>query len=302
MITRLRYPKGYQFFNANGAPLALGNLYYYVGGTTTPQDTYSDSAGTAANTNPIVLDGSGRLGVDVYLGSTANYKEVLTASSAIISPWPDDNIPLATQAGSGATDLSITGTATSVGIGSSCGTGITIPAATSTAAGVLDADRAAKIDGLASVATSGSYADLANKPSIPSSLSGQNIDNVARLGINTADTGNRLSVNAPSVLFSNSGDMRAAISKGASSNTAAWNFQDNFSTRVQLGLLGSDNFTISSSPDGSTFNNAIVATTAGAVSFPNTGGFTGDSGSGGGAGVVPAPGCRHRRCRNVSEG
>lgn len=66
MITRLRYPKGYQFFDANGLPLALGNLYYYVAGTTTPQDTYSDSAGTIMNTNPIVLDGSGRLDVDVH--------------------------------------------------------------------------------------------------------------------------------------------------------------------------------------------------------------------------------------------
>src|SRR5208283_3606194 len=122
------------------------------------------------------------------------------------------------------------------------------------------------------VATSGSYTDLANTPlipSIPGALSGQNIDNVARLGINTTDTGNLLSVNAPSVLFANSGDMRATISKGASSNTAAIDFQDNFSTRAQFGLLGNDNFTISTSPDGSTFNNAIVATSSGAVSFPN---------------------------------
>ena len=240
MITRLRYPKGYQFFDANGAPLALGTLTYYAAGTMTPQNTYSDSAGTMGNTNPLVLDGSGRLDVDVYLGSAADYKEVLATASATVSPWPDDNIPLASQAdwtatsgpnqilnkptlaavatsgsyadlsntptaftgdsGSGgigglvpapgagdavankflsavggwavppaasglaATNLSITETATGVGIGSSSGTGITIPAATSTAAGALDAARAAKIDGLASVATSGSYTDLSNKP------------------------------------------------------------------------------------------------------------------------------------------
>lgn len=371
MITRLRYPKGYQFFDANGAPLAVGNLYYYVAGTTTPQDTYSDSAGTVTNTNPIVLDGSGRLDVDVYLGSSANYKEVLTTASATVAPWPDDNIPLASQAdwnatsgpnqilnkpvlaavatsgsytdlsntpstnapftgdsGSGgtsglvpapaagdavanmflsaaggwatppgsssssATNLSMTQTASSVGIGSSSGTGITVPAATSAAAGVLDSARAAKIDGLAMVATSGSYSDLTNKPSIPAipgALAGQNIDNVARLGINTTDTGNLLSVNAPSVLFSSAGDMRTTISKGASSNTAALNFQDNFNTRAQFGLLGNDNFTISTSPDGTTFNSAIVASPAGAVTFPNTGGFAGDSGSGGASGLVPAP-------------
>ena len=97
MITRLRYPKGYQFFDAKGAPLAFGTLSYYVAGTTVLQDTYSDNAGTAVNTNPIALDSSGRLDVDVFLGSTANYKEVLASSSTTVSPWPDDNIPLATQ-------------------------------------------------------------------------------------------------------------------------------------------------------------------------------------------------------------
>lgn len=97
MSTRLRYPKGYQFFDGNGNPLALGNLYYYIAGTTTPQNTYSDSASTIPNTNPIVLDGSGRLQVDVYLGSAADYKEVLTTSGVTVSPWPDDNIVRATS-------------------------------------------------------------------------------------------------------------------------------------------------------------------------------------------------------------
>ena len=83
MSTLLRYTKGHQFFDTNGNPLALGNLYYYVAGTATPQDTYSNSAGAVTNTNPVVLDGSGRLQVDVYLRSNANYKEVLMASSSV---------------------------------------------------------------------------------------------------------------------------------------------------------------------------------------------------------------------------
>ena len=83
MSTLLHYQKGHQFFDVNGNPVALGNLYYYVAGTTTPQDTYSNSAGTITNTNPVVLDGSGRLQVDVYLRSNANYKEVLMASSSV---------------------------------------------------------------------------------------------------------------------------------------------------------------------------------------------------------------------------
>ncbi len=207
MDTRLRYPKGYQFFDNNGNPLALGNLYYYIAGTTTLQDTYSDSAGTIPNTNPVVLDGSGRLQTDIYLGSTADYKEVLTASSATVSPWPDDNIVRATSitvftgdSGSGgtsglvpapaagdalankylkadgtwtippgggtATNLTVTEGATSVSIASSSGSGATIPAATSSAAGVLDSTRATKIDSLAAVATSGSYADLTSTPAL----------------------------------------------------------------------------------------------------------------------------------------
>ncbi len=285
MATSLRYPKGYQFFDSNGNTLALGQLFYYVAGTTTPQDTYSDSAGTVPNTNPIVLDGSGRLLVDVYLGSSSNYKEVLMTSSVTLSPWPDDNIqravtvftgdsgsggtaglvpapaagsaaanqflsasgawvtppnaavsvnlattaatasgavltfasvPTSITAGMVATDtthstviqagttvlsttsttvtlsasvtgsgvasgdtinfngaasavtnLSVTETATTVSIAASSGAGATIPAATDTTAGVLDSARAAKIDGLATVATSGSYNDLSNKPAIP---------------------------------------------------------------------------------------------------------------------------------------
>ncbi len=120
-------------------------------------------------------------------------------------------------------------------------------------------------------------------------VAGQNLDNVARLGIGTTDTGNVLSVSGATSLFSNSGDCRVSMSKGAVGDTVAFNFQNNFSTRVQFGLLGNDSFTVATSADGSAFNNAIVATTDGAVSFPNTGGFTGDSGSGGGAGLVPAP-------------
>ena len=83
MNTLLRYTKSRQFFDTNGNPLALGNLYYYVAGTATPQNTYSNSAGAVTNTNPVVLDGSGRLQVDVYLRSNANYKEVLMASSSV---------------------------------------------------------------------------------------------------------------------------------------------------------------------------------------------------------------------------
>jgi hypothetical protein len=93
----------------------------------------------------------------------------------------------------------------------------------------------------------------------------------------------------PTILFQTGADTLVAISKGASTNNAACQFQDNLTTHAQLGLIGDDNFTLSTSPDGSTFNDAMIASPSGTVSFPNTGGFTGDSGSGGSSGLVPAP-------------
>jgi hypothetical protein len=49
-----------QFCDADGKPYAGGTLATLVVGTTTPKTTWSDHAGTAANTNPIVLDSAGR--------------------------------------------------------------------------------------------------------------------------------------------------------------------------------------------------------------------------------------------------
>src|SRR5258706_3922988 len=77
--------------------------------------------------------------------------------------------------GSAATNLTVTETANNVALASSSGSGVTITAATSTAAGVLDSARAIKIDSLAAVASTGSYNDLSNKPSIaasPSTMAG----------------------------------------------------------------------------------------------------------------------------------
>ncbi len=48
-----------QYFNAVGQPLAGGRLYTYAAGTTTPQNTFSDAAGSVPNANPIILDARG---------------------------------------------------------------------------------------------------------------------------------------------------------------------------------------------------------------------------------------------------
>ncbi len=56
------------FFYANGAPVASGQLFTYLAGTTTPAPTYLNASGTP-NTNPIILDAAGRAVIYLAGGS-----------------------------------------------------------------------------------------------------------------------------------------------------------------------------------------------------------------------------------------
>lgn len=47
------------FADSNGAPLAAGTINFYIPATTTPKNTYQDSASTILNTNPVLLDSAG---------------------------------------------------------------------------------------------------------------------------------------------------------------------------------------------------------------------------------------------------
>lgn len=77
-----------QFIDAAGIPLAGGFLYTYEAGTTTPQATYTDSAASTPNSNPIVLDSRGE--ANIWL-SSANYKFKLTDANGT-EIWTVDNI------------------------------------------------------------------------------------------------------------------------------------------------------------------------------------------------------------------
>lgn len=80
-----------QFFDNNGTPLAGGKLYSYAAGTTTPQATYTTSAGNVAHTNPIVLDSAGRVPSGEIWLTFASYKFVLyTSTNVLIATY--DNI------------------------------------------------------------------------------------------------------------------------------------------------------------------------------------------------------------------
>jgi hypothetical protein len=83
---------GQQFFTDSGVPLSGGKLYSYEAGTTTPQTTYTDAAGTVAHTNPIVLNSAGRVATgEIWIVAGQNYKFVLKTSTEVtIATW--DNI------------------------------------------------------------------------------------------------------------------------------------------------------------------------------------------------------------------
>ena len=85
-----------QFVNASGVPYSGAKLFYYAAGTTTKQDTYTTSTGATPNTNPIVLDSSGRTPYGVWFTTGLIYKEVLAPSTDTDPPtspiYTEDNI------------------------------------------------------------------------------------------------------------------------------------------------------------------------------------------------------------------
>ena len=82
-----------QFFTNSGAVLTGGKLYTYAAGTTTPAATYTNSSGSTAQPNPIVLDAAGRVpnSGEIWLTDGINYKFVLKdANDVLIATY--DNV------------------------------------------------------------------------------------------------------------------------------------------------------------------------------------------------------------------
>jgi hypothetical protein len=87
MAAPLIFPR-FRAFTQAGLPLNGGLLYAYTAGTSTPQNTYTDSTLATPNANPVVLDANGE--ANVWLGS-ANYKFVLKDSLSV-TQWTVDNV------------------------------------------------------------------------------------------------------------------------------------------------------------------------------------------------------------------
>ena len=85
-----------QYLDANGDPLSGGLLFTYAAGTTTKTATYTTSVGNVANSNPIVLDSSGRTPYGIWLTDGQAYKFTLAPSGDTDPPsasiFSEDNI------------------------------------------------------------------------------------------------------------------------------------------------------------------------------------------------------------------
>ena len=74
-----------QLFNDNGDPLAGGTINTYLAGSTTNTPTYTTSAGNIAHTNPIVLNGAGRVpSGEIWLSTGISYKFVVKDSAGTL--------------------------------------------------------------------------------------------------------------------------------------------------------------------------------------------------------------------------
>ena len=64
----------------NGLPLAGGMVNWYLAGTTTPVIVYTESSGSIANTNPVILNTRGEPIQPIWLQTGSAYKAILTDS------------------------------------------------------------------------------------------------------------------------------------------------------------------------------------------------------------------------------
>lgn len=77
-----------QFLDANGNPLAAGQLFTYLSGTSTPSPIYTDSALLIPHPNPAILDAGGFL--TIYMGAVSQ-KWILQSATNVVQ-WTVDPV------------------------------------------------------------------------------------------------------------------------------------------------------------------------------------------------------------------
>lgn len=86
-----------QFLLSTGLPAVGNQLFFYVAGSVnTKQNTYTDSGGLSANTNPLVLNSLGEPTTQIWFTSGLSYKVVYAPSTDTDPPtspiWTIDNL------------------------------------------------------------------------------------------------------------------------------------------------------------------------------------------------------------------
>jgi hypothetical protein len=78
----------------NGNPVPGGKLIFTRTGTSTPQDTYSDSTLLTPNSNPVVLNSAGRITTKIYGNPATGFDyRVAFTTSADVAVWsPVDDV------------------------------------------------------------------------------------------------------------------------------------------------------------------------------------------------------------------
>jgi hypothetical protein len=95
---------GAQFFDNSGNPLAGGLIKTCAAGSTTSLLTsYTTAAADVPNSNPIVLDSSGRLGTDIWLRADRTYNFLLCTKDGVVLDSVDNVLGTGVATGSGAT-------------------------------------------------------------------------------------------------------------------------------------------------------------------------------------------------------
>jgi hypothetical protein len=79
-----------QFIDANGDPLTGGQIETYLAGSSTPAATYTSSAGTTAQSNPIILNSLGSPTSPIWLTGGSAYKFVVKNASGSTLRTIDD--------------------------------------------------------------------------------------------------------------------------------------------------------------------------------------------------------------------
>lgn len=97
MTVKLAPVQRLQYFAADGlTPAAGGKIFTYLAGTTTKATTYTTSAGTVANSNPIILNSAGRAPYGVWLTAVVKYKFLQSPATDTDPPaspiFTEDNI------------------------------------------------------------------------------------------------------------------------------------------------------------------------------------------------------------------